>query len=145
MILISKTLQRSSVELLLPYHVKNRRRHAHGTDCRRDEQNAHGFASEGGEIKEWRSVVNFIFVFDLALLVLQVKDCASLRVVERRRPVEGPQEKSEEHCDGDGLQSQSPTYRAELQTYGYFIKYLNFIERITKFLNLAIWQKHTKI
>lgn len=52
-------------------------------DCSREHQNPDGLAFEGGKVKERGTVELFAFVLDFPLLVLQVKDGTSLRVVER--------------------------------------------------------------
>jgi len=59
-----------------------------------------------------------VLVFDLSLLVLQMKDGPSLRVVQRRRPVARAQQERREHRRGDQLQSESPTDRAETNRDG---------------------------
>lgn len=54
-----------------------------------------------------------VFVFDLPLLRLEVEDGPTLGVVQRRGPVERPQQERREHNPCHRLQAQPPTNRTE--------------------------------
>lgn len=82
-------------------------------DAGRGEQYAHGFAAQRAKVEKWRPVVVLVLVLDLALLVLQVQDCAALRMVERRGPVAGAEDERDEHGAGDGLQPEPPPDRID--------------------------------
>jgi hypothetical protein len=58
-----------------------------------------------------------VFVLDLALLVLQVQDGPSLRVVQWRGPVARAQQECGEHGSGDQLEPKSPADSAETQKF----------------------------
>jgi hypothetical protein len=62
--------------------VKYRSVYAESADAGGHEQNANGLAAERSEVQERWPVVVPVFVLDLALLVLQVQDGPSLRVVQ---------------------------------------------------------------
>lgn len=52
-----------------------------------------------------------VLVLDLALLVFQMQDSSSLRMVQRRGSIARAQQESGEHRGGNQLQSQAPADR----------------------------------
>jgi len=96
--------------------VEYRSVYAERADAGGHEQDSDGFAAEGGEVEERRPVVVPVLVLDLPLLVLQVQDGPSLRVVQRRRPVARTQQERGEHRGGDQLESKSPADGAATQS-----------------------------
>ncbi|KAJ8867584.1 hypothetical protein PR048_031386 [Dryococelus australis] len=94
------------------HQVEERREYAEGGERRGGQQDAHGLAAQRAEVEEGRAVVHLVLVLDLPLLVLEVEDGASLRVVQRRRAVERAQDEGEEHDPRHRLQPQPPADRA---------------------------------
>lgn len=91
-----------------PNQIYNRRGDPEGGQPYGDEQDLDGSALEGGNVEEGRLIVLPVFLFDLALLVLDVEYGTSLWVVEGGRAVERPHQEGEEDDPSDGLQTQSP-------------------------------------
>lgn len=58
-----------------------------GADSSRQQKYLHGFTLKCTVIDERRSVVRLVFIFDFALLILQVQYGSALRMVKRRRSV----------------------------------------------------------
>lgn len=92
------------------YEVDDRRGDPEGREAYRHEEDLHGAAPEGGEVEEGRRVVRAVLLLDLPLLVLEVQDGPALRVVERRRAVEGPHQEGEDDHPRHRLQAKAPSY-----------------------------------
>jgi len=77
----------------IAYQVEDGCVDTEGTDSRGDEQNPYSFTSQRAEVKERRSIVHFVLIFDFALLILEMQNGAALRVIQRRGAVKRPKEK----------------------------------------------------
>lgn len=90
------------------YQVEYGRVDAERADAGGRQQDADGLAAERGEVQERWPVVVPVLVLDLPLLVLQMQDGPTLRVIQRRRPVARAQQERGEHRGGDQLQAKPP-------------------------------------